>query len=150
MNMIIVKEAIESTITAGLTVEERVSLTVNLTNCCESLKAAALMEDDQRLYDLSFAVVGQIYGLDGNELNDVTHTVWNILCWLRQSMGSLIYKKFDLVDIVKHDLTRVPLDKIFSSLDHSLVDYFVEPKHYGQAMRYLQVLNQAIVGNCSV
>lgn len=96
MNMIIVKEAIESAITAGLTVEERVSLTVNLTNCCESLEAAALMEDDQRLYDLSFAVVGQISGLDGNELNDVTHTVWNILCWLRQSMGSLIYKKFDL------------------------------------------------------
>lgn len=151
MDMIIEKEAIELAIAVGLTADETVSLTINMMNCCESLEAAALMEDDQRLYDLSFAVVEQIYGLfDGDELNNVTHTVWNILCWLRQSMGSLIFKKFDFVDIIKYDLTRVSLDKIFSSLNHLLVNYFVDSKHYGQAMRYLEVLNQAIVDNCSV
>lgn len=145
MNTIIAKEAIESAIATGLMVNEMASLTINLTNCCELLEAAVLMEDDQRLYDLSFAVVVGIDGLiEDNELNDVMHTVWNMLCWLRQSMGSLIYKKFDLVDIIKHDLTRVSLDKIFLSLNHVLIDYFVEDKHYGQAMRYLEVLNQAI------
>lgn len=116
--------------------EEIISFTINLNNCCESLEAALLIQDDQQLYYLSFTVAES---LKFNS-NEVAHTVWNILCWVRQSMSSMIYKIFQTSDIIKHDLNDLPMDKIFPCIESNLVLIFTEDKHYQQAVRYLQVL----------
>ncbi|BDA75911.1 hypothetical protein CAL7716_100770 (plasmid) [Calothrix sp. PCC 7716] len=126
-----------------LSKQEMSSLATNLRNCVESMEAGALMVDEQKLYSLSIEVAESIGCAC---VNDVAHTVWNIFDWLRQSLTAMMYLRFDLLDMVKHDLSIVPFSKIMPCIELGLFDLFDEgSKHHKHAMRYLLILNEILI-----
>lgn len=127
-----------------LSKEEMSSLATSLRGCVESAEAGALMVDDQKLYSLSIGVAKSIKCAC---VNDVAHTVWNIFDWLRASLTAMAaYRNFNLADMVKHDLSIVPISKIMPFVELKLFDLFDEDsKYHKHAMRYLLILNEILI-----
>lgn len=146
--MLNISGAIEDVVNGGLLSSDEITslstslkrLSVNLKNCGESREAASFMNDEQELYSISIAVAELV---DGNQ--DLTDTVWSILCWLHQSMGALVYLKFQLEEVIRHDLNEVPISKIMPFIELKIADLFNEDRHYKQAVRYLRVLNEFLI-----
>lgn len=142
--------AIEDVVNGGLLSPDEItslstslkSLSVNLKNCCESREAASFMTDNYKLYSISI-VVAELVG--GSNQNDLVDTVWSILCWLRQSMDAMVYLKFQLKEVVRHDLNEFPISKIMPLIELKVNDLFDEERHYKQTMGYLRVLNKILI-----
>ncbi len=118
----------------------------------DSLQASSMMSNDELLYEVAYRVACNLVVSDFEfSRNQVAHTVWNILCWLKQSMRSLIYLKSDFYTIVRHDLELVKFDDLFIQIKLNLNLIFGNKlDQQKEAVRYLEVLlseiNAALYG----
>lgn len=125
--------------------EEVLSLTTNLNNCLESMEAGACLSDDEKLYAVALSVAKSIELVTADSLNDVADTVWSILCWLRQSMKAMVYLKFQVCEVIRHNTDVAPMDRIFDLTKLEIADLFEEDRLYYQAVRYLSVLDEMLI-----
>lgn len=126
------------------------SLVRNLNNCVESSEASSIMKsmDDEELYALCFKIVESIaVNFTCEECNNIAHTTWNILCWLRDSLSVMMYiTKFNPFEMIIHDLNTVSIYQIITRTQLRMVDIFEKDSvHYGHAIRYLSVLNEILI-----
>lgn len=118
----------------------------------DTLQASLMMSNDELLYEVAYRVACNLVVSDFElSRNQVAHTVWNILCWLKQSTGSLMYRKSDFYTIVRHDLDLVKCDDLFVQIKLSLNLIFGNKlDQQKKAVRYLKVLfseiNAALYG----
>lgn len=122
------------------------SLVTSLTNCIESQKTGVLMSDDHQLYAISLFVVESLeLKLTRKQRKKIVDTIWSILCWLRQSLSSMMYLRFDVSEIVRHDLDIVAINQLMPMIEYKLVDFFEgKTKYFKHAIRYLLVLNEML------
>lgn len=117
-----------------------------------TLRASFMMSEDELLYEVAYRVACNLVVSDLEfSTNQVAHTVWNILCWLKQSMGSLMYLKSEFYTIVRHNLQLVKFDDLFIQIKLNLNLIFGNKvEQQKEAVRYLEVLfseiNAALYG----